>query len=121
MAFDTTGPDRWATEAFVDYYDHVHTLTYGIRSMEVTQGSKGFRSPKGKLKQLMLKFEEAGYKDNKEQVTKEYIDWLFSAKGKKYTIGLNFMMTDGLISEFLVIKKKRDRKGGKKRASSKWG
>lgn len=104
MAFDNAHLDRWSEEAYLHYFDNIHSRTYGIASVEVFAGSKGIgaRTPKAKIKILLGKFLSLGF--GRKDV-KDYIDWMFRNKYKKYTISLGLLISDGCIQEWAINKK----------------
>lgn len=114
MAFDNAHPNRWSEDAYLYYFDNMYSRVYGVGSVEVFAGSKGFgiKTPKSKVKMLIGKFISMGFS---RADIKEYVDWVFYNKSKGITISLGFLLSDHCIQEWLNNKKNID---GKKKIIS---
>jgi len=116
MTFDSVSPDRWSNESFLMYYDNVHTRYCGMGSVEAHLKSKS-KTPAKKIKILLSKFQMLGL--DKIDL-KNYIEWVFSNKSKKFTLSLGFLVSDTCIQDWLNKREKVRGNEKKKRASSKW-
>ena len=112
LNYENITPDRWPEEQFIRYFNDMHHKTYGIESVEALTTSKSLRSPKGRIKILIAKFEELGYGRTS---VRDYIKWVFEYKAQRMSsMSFALLMSDAIIQEWRNKGVRRGRQNDRK-------